>query len=74
MIKMEGDVKMDRELLFKEFLAEYLERVKNILPDSHRAHQLEAGGVEKALVINFETRFLKDPFMKVINKILKEKE
>ncbi len=65
--------KKDVEELFKVFLEEYLERVKSVLPDSHRAHQLEAGGMEAELVYNFETKFLKEPFMKAINKALEDK-
>lgn len=57
------------EELFKEFLNEYLENVKKKLPESYRARQLEMGGTAANLVYEFETRFLKEPFMKAIKKV-----
>lgn len=62
------------EKLFEEFLEEYLENVKKKLPDSFRAKQLKAGGLEAGLVYKFETDFLKEPFMKAVKKISKEHE
>jgi len=59
------------EKLFEEFLEEYLENVKKKLPDSFRAKQLKAGGLEAGLVYKFETDFLKEPFMKAIRKVEK---
>lgn len=56
------------EELFKEFLTGYLENVQKMLPESYRAQQLKAGGVPASLVFDFETRFLKEPFMKALRK------
>ena len=64
----------ENEKLFEEFLEEYLENVKKKLPDSYRAKQLKAGGLLAALVYKFETDFLKEPFMKAIEKLKKEAE
>ena len=50
---------MTDEGIWGKFLMEYLENVRKILPQSYRARQMEAGGLEKQLVIEFETRFLK---------------
>jgi hypothetical protein len=58
----------ENEKLFEEFLEEYLENVKKKLPDSYRAKQLKAGGLIADLVYKFETDFLKEPFMKAIEK------
>lgn len=58
----------EKELLFNEFLKEYLENVKKELPQSYRARQLEAGGLAAAAVYEFETRFLKKPFEKAIKE------
>lgn len=52
--------------VFDVFLAEYLENVQRELPTSYRAQQLRNGGTEAALVYEFETRFLKKPFVKAI--------
>lgn len=57
------------EIIFRDFLAEYLENVKTILPNSYRAKQLKNGGIESALVYEFETKFLKEPFMKALEKV-----
>lgn len=57
---------MNKEKLFQVFLKEYLENIKRELPQSYRARQLEAGGVLAQAVYEFETRFLKEPFMKAI--------
>ena len=57
--------------IFKVFLAEYLENVQRELPTSYRAQQLKAGGMEAALVYEFETRFLKEPFMRAIKGVMK---
>jgi hypothetical protein len=61
----------ENEKLFEKFLEEYLENVKKKLPDSFRARQLKAGGLEAGLVYKFETDFLKEPFMKAIRKVEK---
>lgn len=55
---------------FEKFLLEYLENVKKELPESYRAQQLNGSAIEIQMVYEFETRFLKEPFMKV----LKEKD
>jgi len=60
---------MDDEKLFKEFLDEYFENIKKELPQSYRAQQLRAGGIPAKLVYDFETRFLKEPFMKVLKEV-----
>ena len=65
---------MDEEKLFKKFLDDYLENVKKELPESYRAQQLKNGGVEKALVYEFETKFLKKPFMDAIHKTKLDKK
>ena len=57
--------------VFNLFLAEYLKNVQKELPTSYRAQQLKAGGMEAALVYEFETRFLKEPFMKAIKQVVK---
>lgn len=57
------------EEVFKVFLAEYLENVQKELPTSYRAQQLKAGGTEAALVYEFESRFLKGPFLKAIRNV-----
>ena len=59
------------EKIFKVFLEEYLKNVQKELPTSYRAQQLKAGGMEAALVYEFETRFLKEPFMKAIKSVMK---
>lgn len=59
---------MNEEELFKQFLEEYFENIKRELPQSYRARQLNAGGVEAEMVYEFETRFLKEPFMKALKK------
>lgn len=63
---------LDKEQLFNTFLDEYLENVKRELPTSYRAKQLETGGLEAQLVYEFETQFLKEPFMKAIREVLGE--
>ena len=65
-------VKMEEEKLFKEFLEEYFENVKKELPESYRARQLNAGGIAASLVYDFETKFLKEPFLKAIRKAKEE--
>lgn len=60
---------IDEEVLWTDFLMEYLENVKRILPDSFRAKQLKAGGMEKALVYGMETKFMKEPFLKALRKV-----
>lgn len=62
---------MDDEELFKQFLEEYFENIKTELPESYRAQQLKMGGVAAGLVYEFETRFLKEPFMKAIKEARK---
>lgn len=57
--------------VFDIFLAEYLENVQKELPTSYRAQQLKAGGTEALLVYEFETKFLKEPFMEAIKKLIK---
>jgi len=64
---------MNKEKLFKKFLEEYFENIKKKLPQSYRAQQLKAGGLEAGLVWEFETKFLKEPFMKAL-KSLKERK
>jgi len=59
---------MDKEELFKKFLTKYLENVQKELPQSYRSQQLKNGGVEAELVFEFETRFLKEPFMDAIKE------
>jgi uncharacterized protein YnzC (UPF0291/DUF896 family) len=54
--------------LFENFLEEYLKNVKKKLPESFRAKQLKAGGLEAGLVYKFETDFLKEPFLKAVQK------
>ena len=61
----------EREKIFQEFLESYLGRVSAILPDSFRAIQLKNGGIEKAAVYEFETKFLKEPFMKAFSEAMK---
>jgi len=63
---------MNDEKLFKQFLEEYLENVKKILPTSYRSLQLKKGGIEAKLVIEFETRFLKGAFIEIYGKVVKE--
>lgn len=54
------------EELFKNFLNEYFENIKTILPNSYRAQQLKAGGYPADAVRDFETRFLSKPFAEAI--------
>jgi FAD synthase len=54
------------EELWRTFFKEYLDNIVKILPQSYRAKQLEAKGVDAMLVYEFETRFLKKPFEKAI--------
>jgi len=61
----------DKEKLFEQFLKEYLENVQRKLPTSYRAMQLKAGGNLAKLVYDFETRFLKEPFMDAIDETIK---
>lgn len=56
------------EEIWQCFLEEYFENIKRELPQSYRAQQLNRGGVEAALVYEFETRFLKEPFMKALKE------
>jgi len=57
------------EKIWEEFLSEYLRNVQSELPDSYRAKQMKAGGFDAALVIEFETKFLKEPFMEALKKV-----
>ncbi len=59
---------MDKERLFKKFLEEYFENIKKQLPYSYRAQQLKAGGIQAELVYEYETKFLKRPFMNALKK------
>ncbi len=59
---------IDKEKLFQEFLEEYLANIKRELPHSYRAQQLNAGGELAEAVYIFETKFLKEPFMKALKK------
>lgn len=59
---------MNEEKIFDEFLEEYLTNVKKFLPSSFRARQLEDGGIPAKLVYEYETKFLKEPFMKALKK------
>lgn len=60
---------MDEKKLFDDFLKEYLDNVKRELPESYRARQLDAGGILASLVYEFETKFLKEPFLKAIRRV-----
>lgn len=53
---------------FTAFLLEYLEKVREILPQSYRARQMEAGGELANLVMEFESRFIREPANKLYNK------
>lgn len=67
---------MNKKEIFKEFLSEYLENVKKMLPESYRAKQLRTGGTPASLVYEFETKFLKRPFLnafKVLEKRVDDK-
>lgn len=66
-----GEIMKDKELLWNIFLKTYLDNVVKELPDSYRAKQLKNGGLEAELVYEYETKFLKKPFMKVINEFLR---
>ena len=57
-----------KEKLFQEFLSKYLDNVKAILPDSYRARQYDMGGTFAGLVVDFESRFLKQPFMEALEE------
>ena len=60
-----------KESLWQEFLEAYLKNVKEKLPQSYRAGQLEHGTeYEKSLVYKFETMFLRKPFEKAIDEVL----
>ena len=63
-----------KEKIFGEFLIKYLENVKKELPESYRAKQLNATDVEASLVIEFETKFLKEPFIEALYQQAKEIE
>lgn len=56
--------------LFKQFFKEYLENVTKTLPDSFRAKQLNAGGIEREAVYVMEISFLMKPFMKALSDSL----
>ncbi len=71
-LKNENLIIKDKEKLFDIFLEGYLENVKKELPESYRAQQLKQGGLAKDAVYEFETRFLKQPFMKAIEEVLEE--
>ena len=58
--------------LFQQFLKEYLDNVERELPESYRARQLKNGGIQAGLVYEFETRFLKQPFIEAIQEAKKE--
>ena len=62
----EGSWTNEESMLFATFLREYLENVMNILPESHRAKQLKAGGAGELAVYSYETAFLREPFLKAI--------
>ena len=57
---------MNDERLFTQFLKEYFDNIKEKLPQSYRARQLNNGGIEEQMVWEFETKFLKEPFMKAL--------
>lgn len=59
---------MNDETIWEQFLKEYLDNVKRELPESFRAQQLKAGGMDASLVIKFETMFLKKPFFKALKE------
>jgi len=61
---------VDREALWRAFLTSYLDNVLRELPESFRAKQLKNCGAEAALVHEFETRFLKSPFMKAVDGVI----
>ena len=54
---------------FDKFLEEYLENIKRELPESFRAKQLSGDKIERTLVFEFETRFLKQPFLNIMKEI-----
>ena len=58
--------------IFNDFMEEYLENVKTELPDSYRAMQLKAGGIQALAVHDFERRFLLKPFQKASLRIIAE--
>ena len=62
-------MKINKEKLFEIFLKSYLENVVNELPESYRARQLDMGGVATELVYKFESKFLKEPFMKAMSEM-----
>ncbi len=59
----------EKEKIFREFLEEYLANVQKILPETFRARQLVHGGFPAEAVYRFETEFLKEPFMKALEKV-----
>lgn len=63
---------MDEDKLFKDFLEGYLRNVVRELPQSYRAQQLKAGGFASDAVYEFETRFLKEPFLKAVREAVKD--
>jgi hypothetical protein len=56
---------------FTEFLCKYLNNVQKELPSSYRAIQLKAGGIFAQAVYEFETRFLRQPFIEALREIEK---
>ena len=56
------------EDIWHDFLEAYLVNVKRLLPESYRARQLHAGGVFADAVYNYETAFMKIPFMQALKK------
>ena len=62
---------MEDKELFKKFLEEYFENIKEHLPQSYRARQLNAGGVAEMAVVKFECKFLEGPFMKALEEAKK---
>lgn len=68
---------------FEKFRYEYLQNVIKLLPESQRAKQLKFGGIPAQLVIEWETKFLKEPAIKlyrsgwdngfdIVNRILED--
>lgn len=59
---------MTDDEIFNVFLNEYLANVVEELPESFRARQLKMGGMAAQAVYIFETKFLKEPFLKALHE------
>jgi hypothetical protein len=61
------------EKIFNEFLDSYLHKVVEVLPDSYRAKQLMSEDAFLiSLVFETEAKFLKEPVMEAMRKIIQE--